>query len=123
MPNGEVICHGKTLGWFKDMKKHLRFWATPQPKGADMTERELPPLPECRTDGYAIGPLWTGVQMIEYARSAVEAALAAQAAELVATVSGHVADESSFFGKYDKGVNRLPDGTKLYAAPQPKEQI
>lgn len=23
MPQGEIICMGKTIGWFKDMKKHL----------------------------------------------------------------------------------------------------
>jgi hypothetical protein len=23
MPQGEIICQGKTIGWFKDMKKHL----------------------------------------------------------------------------------------------------
>jgi len=23
MPNGEVICHGKTIGWTKDLKKYL----------------------------------------------------------------------------------------------------
>lgn len=23
MPNGEVICLGKTLGWFKDLSKYL----------------------------------------------------------------------------------------------------
>lgn len=23
MPNGEVICLGKTVGWFKDLKKYL----------------------------------------------------------------------------------------------------
>lgn len=23
MPNGEVICNGKTVGWFKDIKKYL----------------------------------------------------------------------------------------------------
>lgn len=23
MPNGEVICLGKTIGWFKNLKEHL----------------------------------------------------------------------------------------------------
>ena len=23
MPNGEIICLGKTVGWFKDLKKYL----------------------------------------------------------------------------------------------------
>lgn len=23
MPNGEIICMGKTIGWFDDMKKYL----------------------------------------------------------------------------------------------------
>lgn len=23
MPNGEVICLGKTVGWFKDLKEYL----------------------------------------------------------------------------------------------------
>ena len=23
MPNGEVLCQGKTLGWIKDLGKHL----------------------------------------------------------------------------------------------------
>jgi len=23
MPQGEIICMGKTLGWFKDMKDHV----------------------------------------------------------------------------------------------------
>ena len=23
MPQGEVICDGKTIGWFKDIKKYL----------------------------------------------------------------------------------------------------
>jgi hypothetical protein len=23
MPQGEVICKGKTVGWFKDLKEHL----------------------------------------------------------------------------------------------------
>lgn len=23
MPNGEVICNGKSVGWFKDLKKYL----------------------------------------------------------------------------------------------------
>jgi len=23
MPNGELICHGKTIGWFRDLKEHL----------------------------------------------------------------------------------------------------
>jgi hypothetical protein len=23
MPNGEVICWGKTIGWFKDLKSYL----------------------------------------------------------------------------------------------------
>lgn len=23
MPNGEVICLGKTIGWFKDLQKYL----------------------------------------------------------------------------------------------------
>ena len=23
MPQGEIICLGKTIGWFKDYKKHL----------------------------------------------------------------------------------------------------
>lgn len=23
MPNGEVICNGETVGWFKDLKKRL----------------------------------------------------------------------------------------------------
>ena len=23
MPNGEVICNGKTIGWFKDLKPYL----------------------------------------------------------------------------------------------------
>jgi len=23
MPNGEVICIGKTVGWFRDLKKYL----------------------------------------------------------------------------------------------------
>jgi hypothetical protein len=24
MPNGEVICNGKTIGWFEDLGKYLR---------------------------------------------------------------------------------------------------
>ena len=24
MPNGEVICRGKTVGWFKDLGKYLK---------------------------------------------------------------------------------------------------
>ncbi len=23
MPQGEIICNGKTLGWFKELKKYL----------------------------------------------------------------------------------------------------
>jgi len=23
MPQGEIICMGKTVGWFKDMKEHI----------------------------------------------------------------------------------------------------
>ncbi|MBA7495385.1 hypothetical protein ES702_05967 [subsurface metagenome] len=24
MPQGEIICLGKTVGWFKDLKEHLK---------------------------------------------------------------------------------------------------
>lgn len=24
MPQGEIICNGKTVGWFKDLKKYLQ---------------------------------------------------------------------------------------------------
>lgn len=24
MPNGEILCMGKSIGWFKNFKKHLK---------------------------------------------------------------------------------------------------
>lgn len=37
MPQGEIICTGKTLGWFKDFKK----WLTPVEKvGVDNSDAE-----------------------------------------------------------------------------------
>jgi len=32
MPQGEIICNGKTVGWFKDLKKFMQVDATVHPE-------------------------------------------------------------------------------------------
>ncbi len=34
MPQGEIICAGKTIGWFKDLKKYLEIADKKRTKGA-----------------------------------------------------------------------------------------